>query len=91
MRLTLIVSQTEGLTPPIKGPTAFKAQLQQEGTHNPPEIFLEHRTQVIWKIVPLSLARHLHHKAIITSLGVIADITNTEKKWGDKEMCPPKK
>ena len=33
---------------------------------------------MIWKIVPLS-PRHLHYKAIMTSLGVTADLSNTNK------------
>ena len=72
----------------MKVSTAFKTQLQQEGTNNLQETFLEHGAQVIWKIVPLSPTRHLYHKAIITNLGVIAVLLNTQRQnWKKKKYA----
>ena len=74
----------------MKRPTAFKTHLQQ-GAHNSQETFLEHGAQVIWKSVPLRPTRHLHHKAIITNLGVRADEPNTQKKMGRQKNMPQMK
>lgn len=40
----------------------------------------------MWKIVPLSPTRHLHRKAIIMSLRVIEDLSNTHKQKRDKNL-----
>ena len=77
-----IVNQFEVLTLPMKGPTVSNTQLQEGGAHNPQEILWGHRAQVIWKIVPLSPRKHLHHKTILTSLGATADMHNTQKQNG---------
>ena len=46
-------------------PTAFKTQLQEEGSHNPHKIFLEHLDQVIRKTEPLSPTGHLLDKTVV--------------------------
>ena len=54
---------------------------------------MEHLAQVIWKIVPLRPTIHLCHKPIIISLGVIADLPNTQRqaqKWGQRNMLQMK-
>ena len=62
---------------------ALKTQLQKNGTYSQQETFLEHGGQVIWKTVPLSPTRHLHHEAIKTILGIIADQHNTQRSNGE--------
>ena len=53
---------------------------------------LEHEAWVIWKIVTVSAARHLHHKTIKTSMGNIADLPNTQRPNGDtKKKCSKQK
>ena len=84
----LTVSQPEGLMLPMTGPTAFYTHLQQEGGHNPQETLLKHGAQVIWEIVPLSPTRYLHHKAIIISLKIIADVLNTQRQNGKTKNMP---
>lgn len=61
------------------------------GAHNSQETFQEHRAQVSWKTVPLSSTRRLHHKTITTSLGFIADLSNTQKQNVEKRKIPQTK
>lgn len=68
------------LTPLTNGQTSSKTQLQQEGYISHTRNISGALAQVIWKIVPLDPIRHLHHKAIITSLGVITDLSNTQRQ-----------
>lgn len=53
---------------------------------------MEHLAQVIWKTAPLGPTRQLHHKAVITSLGVIGNLPdNTEKHERADKMERPRK
>lgn len=47
---------------------------------------MEHGAQVIWKIVPLKPTNHLYCKVIVTSLGAIADLRNTQRQNGQRKM-----
>ena len=71
-----------------------KTQLEQEGAPNPQETFLELQAFIIRKIGQLSPTKHI---SIITSLGVIADLPNTQrqneetKEYGTNEKKSPEK
>ena len=42
-----------------------------------------------WKIALLNLTKHLHHKTIITTLGVIVDLPNTQRQKGETSKYDP--
>lgn len=62
-----------GSIPLIDVPTASKAELQQEGTHNLHMV----QPQVIRETVSLGSTKHLLYKVILPKLGGIADLLNT--------------
>ena len=74
------VSQAEGLTQPMKGPTAVRTQLKQETVQYLQETLLEYGAQVTWKIVPLRARISLLHKTIITRWGLIVHLPNTQRR-----------